>query len=48
MKRIDITNFEHDYVEVDFEEDTVLVNLRFVKSDIPKLKKIVEELEALR
>jgi len=48
MKRIDITNFEHNYVEVDFEEDTVLVNLRFVKSDIPKLKKIVEELEVLR
>ena len=41
--RIEITNYDEDYVSVDFEDGETLVNFNFRIPDLLKLKKLVEE-----
>lgn len=47
--RIEITDFdlENDTANVDFEDECgTLVNLCFKRTDIPQLKKLLQDLEA--
>jgi hypothetical protein len=47
-RRIEITdaNLEEEYVSVDFEFGSVLVNFNFKKIDLSRLKQLIVDLEA--
>jgi len=45
MTRIEITNIDHGVVDVDFDVDTILVNITFRREDVTRLKEIIQALE---